>query len=149
VAGGNKRIIIRPLRERELDDMVRLWKVAGLSYKPRGRDRMALLEAQRRRHPELFIGAFAGRELVGAAIASDDGRKAWINRLAVHPDHRRSGLALAMIDHCERLFRRSGRGIFCVHIEKGNSASMRLFRKAGYHREHDIFYYTKRVSEDY
>lgn len=144
-----EKVRIRPLREDELPDMVRLWKLAGLSFKPRGRDRMDLLKVQRRRDPGLFLGAFADNKLVGVTIASDDGRKAWINRLAVHPSFRRGGLALMMIDRCEQILRKRGRGIFCVHIESDNEPSMKLFERAGYHREDDIFYYTKRDRKDY
>ena len=140
---------IRPLKESELGSLYELWTAAGLHFKSKGRDSISNLRKQRRHDPSLFVGAFEGSDLVGAVIASDDGRKAWINRLAVVPQARRKGIASLLVRHCERVLRKRGRGIFCVHIEDGNPESVQLFAKEGYSREFDIFYYTKRDSKDY
>jgi ribosomal protein S18 acetylase RimI-like enzyme len=141
--------ILRPLRSGEIALLWELWKAAGLPFKPNGRDSLANLRRQRMRDPPLFVGAFIGPKLVGAAIASDDGRKGWINRLAVASDARGKGIATMLIRYCERIFRRRGRLLFCVHIEGYNQESMRLFEGQGYHKEEDIFYYTKRESNEY
>lgn len=145
----NRNFTIRQLTESELRDMVELWKRARLSFRPKGRDRISSLRLQLSRDPEMFVGAFADGKMIAAAIGSDDGRRAWINRLAVDPSHRRKGVALAMIEHFERVFRRRGRRLFCAHIEADNRPSMRLFEKAGYRRQTHIIYYAKRERPDY
>lgn len=142
-------IKIRPLKESELPRLRELWIASGLSFKPKGRDSPSNLRQQRRNDPAMFVGAFEGQKMLGAVIASDDGRKAWINRLGVMPDARGRGIATALIKHCEKVLRRRGRRIFCVHIEHDNPESMRLFAKEGYHKEDLIFYFTKRDSKDY
>ena len=142
-------IRMRPLKETELEDLRELWIESGLSFKPKGRDSKSNLRTQRNRDPSLFVGAFDGKRMLGAVIASDDGRKAWINRLAVVPDARGRGIATALIEHCEGILRRRGRHIFCVHIEHDKSESMRLFETCGYKREKEIFYYTKRDTKNY
>ncbi len=149
MAARTNRPRIRQMRRQEVSDLPILWTNAGLPFRPKGRDSMRNLLRQRDRDPELFIGAFMKGEMVAAAIASDDGRKAWINRLAVVPEHRHRGLALAMIRRCESVMRRRGRHVFCVLIEDYNDESMNLFGKAGYMREESIHYYTKRDSGDY
>lgn len=145
----NRDFTIRQLTESELRDMIELWRRAGLSFRPRGRDRISSLKLQLLRDPEMFVGAFADGKMIAAAIGSDDGRRAWINRLAVDPSHRRKGVALAMIEYFERVFRRRGRRLFCAHIEADNQPSMRLFEKAGYRRQTHILYYAKRERPDY
>ena len=142
-------IVIRPLKESELGDMINVWKESGLPYRTKGRDGLPSLKKQRRIDPKLFVGAFSGKRLIGAVIASDDGRRAWINRLAVIPEERGKGIATALIRHCERTLRRRGRELFCVHIEHDNPESMKLFSKEGYKREDLIFYYAKRDRKDY
>jgi len=142
-------IKMRPLKESELEDLGNLWAASGLSFKSKGRDSRSNLRRQRKEDPSLFVGAFEGKKMLGAVIASDDGRKAWINRLAVGPDARGKGVAKALIRHCEEKLRSRGRHIFCVHIEHDNVESMKLFEKEGYRREDLIFYYTKRDSKDY
>jgi len=144
-----KDVKIRPLKESELTRLYELWTTAGLHFKSKGRDSMSNLRRQRKADPSLFVGAFEGSSLVGAVIASDDGRKAWINRLAVTPQARRKGVGTLLVRHCELILRKRGRGIFCVHIEDDNPESVRLFAKEGYSRELNIFYYTKRDSKDY
>ena len=148
--GGKKdKTHIRPLKVTELKAMRRIWTVAGLPYKPRGRDSPQRLVKQLKDKPTLFLGAFSDGKLVGAVLCSDDGRKGWINRLAVLPEFTGRGIATALITQSEKALRRRGTHIFCIHIEGENDDSTRLFEKAGYHRETDIFYYTKRERDTY
>ena len=140
---------LRPLRSSEVVLLWELWTDAGLPFRPKGRDSLANLKRQRMRDPLLFVGAFIGPKLVGAVIASDDGRKGWINRLAVASDSRGKGIATMLIRHCESILRRRGRLLFCVHIESYNQESMSLFERQGYRKEEEIFYFTKRESNDY
>ncbi len=140
---------LRRMRAAEVKLLWRLWSESGLPYKPKGRDSLASLKRQRLEDPELFVGAFKGKEMVGAAIASDDGRKGWINRLAVSPEARGQGIGSRLIRHCERTLRERGRRLLCVHIEDYNEESMSLFENHGYHREEGIYYYTKRERKDY
>jgi len=138
---------IRPLREGELHAMMRVWESAGLLYRPTGRDSLERLKEQRKACPDLFLGAFVNERLVGVAIASDDGRKGWINRLAVLPEARRHGIGTAMVEECERALRARGRGVFSILIEGENQASENLFLGMGYKLEEDIKYYAKRDSQ--
>lgn len=149
MAARNSSLKIRPLKSKEIPLLGELWTEAGLSFKPTGRDSLRNLRRQWLRDPDLFIGVFLGEKMIAAVIASDDGRKAWINRLAVVPEGRHKGIALELIDRCEAVLRKRGRHIFCVHIEDDNEESVRLFDKAGYNREECIHYYTKRDRNDY
>ena len=56
---------------------------------------------------------------------------------------------MALILEAERALRKRGRRLFCIHVESDNESSMRLFEKAGYAREEEIFYFTKRERKSY
>jgi ribosomal protein S18 acetylase RimI-like enzyme len=140
---------IRPLNEDEIPNMVDVWVKAGLPYRPKGRDSIDSLRIQWRADPELFIGAFEGDLMVGVVLATDERRKAWINRLAVLPDARRRGVAKEIVAYCEKMFHERGRGIFCVLIESDNAESEELFEGLGYKHEKDIHYFAKRDSNEF
>ncbi|MBU1157759.1 MAG: GNAT family N-acetyltransferase [Candidatus Thermoplasmatota archaeon] len=142
-----KDMVIRPIREEELGTLVNLWKDSGLPFRPEGRDRMDRLSQQRKDDPDLFIGAFEKGTMIGAVIASDDGRKGWINRLAVLPAFRRKGVGIDLVEESEKVLRKRERKVFAILIEGDNRASEDLFVGAGYKREDDIIYYVKRDDE--
>ncbi|MBX5327979.1 MAG: GNAT family N-acetyltransferase [Candidatus Bathyarchaeota archaeon] len=139
---------IRKLTIDNYEEIVRLWRKAGLPFKPKGRDSKEAIAAQMRANPEFFLGVFENNRLVGVAILSSDMRKGWINRLAVDPDYRNRGFAKALISESEQIFRKHGLGIFCALIEDYNTASKKLFKECGYVEHRDILYFSKRDSEE-
>jgi N-acetylglutamate synthase len=144
-----KEVSIRPLKEGELDAMRKMWRAAGLPYRPKGRDSLQNLEKQRRSAPGYFLGAFKGGRLIGVSLVTDDGRKGWINRLAVRPDEQRKGVATLLVSESETILRRKGIRLLCTHIELGHDGSFALFKKLGYRVENEIVYLTKRDNESY
>lgn len=80
---------IRNLAKNDYDAMIQLWLRADLPIRIKGRDSKSAIESQMRSSPDFFIGAFEKSGLVGIVVVSSDGRKGWLNRLAVNPDYRR------------------------------------------------------------
>lgn len=141
-------IEIRELKPEDYEKIVEVWKDAGLPFKPLGRDSFQEIEKQMQRNPDLFIGAFIEGELAGVCIGSEDGRKGWINRVAVKKEFQRRGIARLLIAEAEKRLRARGLKIICVLIEDWNNASLSLFQKAGYVLHKDIFYLSKREGEE-
>lgn len=137
-------IKIKPLTIEEYDKIIQLWRRAALPYKPQGRDTRSAISEQISRSPDLFLGAFAGETLIGVIIGSDDGRKGWINRLAVDPDYQRQGLAGRLVEEIERELRMRGRRIIAVLVESWNGGSLELFQRCGYILDRSILYLSKR-----
>jgi predicted N-acetyltransferase YhbS len=147
-ASRNDDIDIRQISAEHIERTISLWKEAGLPTKPGGRDTVENLRKQLSEDPDLFIGAFDGETMVGVIIGSDDGRKGWVNRLAVIPDRRGCGIAGRLLECCEDALRKRGRQIICTLIEEDNSNSHQLFTSKGYKREDEIIYYAKRDADD-
>ena len=139
---------IRPLIKEDYEALIRLWQASGLSHRPKGRDERAAILKQMEQEPRLFIGAFERGVMVGSIIASHDTRKGWINRLAVHPDHRRRGIAVKLVEEAEDALRKKGFKIFATLIEGVNPESKALFERCGYYTHDDIVYVSKRDSQD-
>jgi GNAT superfamily N-acetyltransferase len=139
---------IRRLSIDDYDEMVRVWGVAGLPTKLNGRDSRAMITVELSRECCASYGAFEAERLVGLVITNYDGRRGWVNRLAVDPDYRGHGLASALIRECESFLSKYGEVVICGLIEELNSPSMELFEKNGYRCEPSITYWTKRPRPD-
>lgn len=138
--------------ELSLDDYERwmdVWQRAGLhSVRPRGRDSRAAFARQLASSTHTMIGLEVGAKLVGVVLATQDGRKGWINRLAVLPEHRHHGYAARLVAEAERVLRDQGMTVIAALIEPENDASLALFRKLGYIEAMGMHYVSKRESRD-
>ncbi len=140
---------IRPIGTEEVGAVIELWESAGLEYRPVGRDSVENLKEYFAGNADICLGAFAGDTLVGAAIGSDDGRKGWINRLAVAPRQRRKGIAAALLHKLEEALRARGRKVFAATIYSDNDASINLFRQNGFSCTTRIAYLRKADTDDF
>ncbi len=138
----------RQLSINQYDDIINLWKKAGLPFRPRGRDSRAHIAQEMEGTDTAFIGIFDNNKLVAAGLATYDGRKGWINRVAVDPDYRGRGLAGKIITACEQFLEGIGAEIIACLIEDYNKPSMALFQKHGYILGKDILYFSRRKSPD-
>ena len=69
---------------------------------------------------------------MGTVLGTNDTRKAWINRLAVHPEYRRRAIGARLVRECERVLRKRGLEMFAALIEPDNVGSAAFFRSLGY-----------------
>jgi len=125
-----------------------VWEASGLPVRAGGRDSREQFERQMAGDLQRAIGVKQGDELVGVVLTTHDGRKGWINRLAVRPDFRRRGAGKCLIAGAERLLHAQGIGIIAALIEDWNAPSLALFQGAGYSVHPDIHYLTKRDSDE-
>jgi ribosomal protein S18 acetylase RimI-like enzyme len=139
---------IRRLTIDDYDSIIKVWSDAGLPYKPKGRDSRENLTLELQRPNSAFFGLFEQERMIGVGIANFDGRKGWINRVAIDPDKRGLGLAGKLISACEEFLYRCGAKVICALIEEINSPSMACFSKAGYTCLKEVTYWSKRPSWD-
>lgn len=140
-----ENLIIRTLKSDDLLDVHALWKEAGLLFRPMGRDSLSRIGQEIRETRNFVLGAYLGHALVGVALGSDDGRKGWINRVAVRPAYRKQGIAHMLIAHCEKIFQTRGLGLVCCLIDEENTPSLELFNKEGYKLHREILYLKKPI----
>jgi ribosomal protein S18 acetylase RimI-like enzyme len=142
---GLNMAAIRRLTIDDYNAMMGLWQLAGLhSLRPQGRDSRAAVAAQMDAG-QVILGLEEDGELIGVVVITQDTRKGWINRLAIHPDYRRKGYAAKLIAAAEDELRAMGLHIFTALIESENVSSQALFAREGY-KTHDIVYVSKRDS---
>ncbi len=130
----------------EYDSLINVWKKASLPFKPEGRDTKENILNQLKITNNCFFVAVVDNKLVGAIIASHNGRKGWINRLAVLPEFREKGIAAALIKKSEVFFLSNNIKIFACLIEDWNDLSTSFFQNKDYTEHKDIIYFTKKLS---
>jgi len=124
---------IRAARFDEIEAVLTFWRKAA-----EGTDRHDTVEGVLRlmeRDPEALLIAELNGETVGTLIAGWDGWRAHLYRLAVHPDHRRKGIATALINAAEERF--AGFDAFRADamVLDENVVAHRSWRAAGYARQ--------------
>jgi ribosomal protein S18 acetylase RimI-like enzyme len=135
---------IREYRTEDYESVLELWAGAGLPFKPEGRDRRDSIDTQVRRPNMIFLVAESEGTLVGTVIATHEGRKGWINRLAVDPGFRRRGIGSRLVREAEDRLKGLGMDVLACLIEEGNDASVRTFETLGYERHPEIHYFVKK-----
>jgi N-acetylglutamate synthase len=133
------------LGEPHYEEILDLWRRAGLTIRDEGRDSARAFARQMRWGVQRVVGLRKEGRLVAVAVLTHDGRKGWVNRLAVDPTHRRRGLARRLVVEAERWFTQElGLEVWAALIERDNLASQALFEQMGYGC-HDIVYMSKRT----
>lgn len=131
---------IRTATPQDLDAVLALWPAAsahavvgahrtGLA-RLLATDGEALLVAEAPTEAE--TGARSERQLIGSLIASWDGWRGSFYRLAVHPDHRRQGLATALVREGERRLHARGAERLAAIVAEEDPGAHDFWLAAGY-----------------
>jgi ribosomal protein S18 acetylase RimI-like enzyme len=121
---------IRPLRAGEAGALLGLWAAADATPsvtdsveeidRARGHDRLACLVAE------------ADGAIIGSIFASFDGWRGNMYRLAVHPGHRRRGVARRLVAAAEEVLGAWGVRRITALVEKDHPAAVAFWGAAGY-----------------
>jgi len=142
---ANETISQRTLTLDDHEAILDLWQRSGLpSIRPLGRDSHNAMADQFATGVQHIIGLEEGDRLVALIVATHDGRKGWLNRLAVDPAYRHRGLARRLIASAEEWLALQGIIVWAVLIEDNNPSSLQLFQSEGYQLSPDILYLSKR-----
>ena len=142
------QITIRKANQQDIDTIIQIWRNAELTHKPNGRDTKENLHSQLLLPQIRIFVASLKNEDVGTIMVTHDGRKGWLNRLAVLKNCRNKGIAQKLIAHSEKWLARNGIEIYATLIDDPNDPSMNLFMKAGYTKHNDIVYFTKKKNPE-
>ena len=137
-------MVVRPCRLEECPEVLQLWTAAEAD--PTVTDTLEDIERLVRENGDLFLVAEHDASVVGTVIATWDGWRGHIYRLAVRPAFRRMGIGRALIREAERrLVARGSRRIVCLvlHEDAQAVAFWDALRDEGYERNTRAVRYIK------
>ena len=143
LADGLGRMIIREFQVEDYDEVLRLWKEAGLILRPG--DELDAIKLKLERDPDLFLVAEEGGEIIGGVMGAWDGRRGWVNHLAIRSSFQRRGVANRMLDELEARLVRKGAKKVNAQIYQWNTKSLEFFKARGYEVHSDLIMIGKRL----
>jgi ribosomal protein S18 acetylase RimI-like enzyme len=122
--------MIRSATPDDVDSALELWLASGgeptVTDTPEGMRR--LLETD----PDALLVAESAGAMVGSLIAAWDGWRGSFYRLTVHPDHRRRGLATALLRAAERRLSARGAVRLTAIVTGDDPVAVAFWTAAGY-----------------
>jgi ribosomal protein S18 acetylase RimI-like enzyme len=134
---------IRRVVAEDYDALLAVWQAAGSDVEPSRRESREAFARQLAMFADLHLVAVEGERIVGVVLGSHDGRKGWINRLAVDPAYQRRGIGAMLVTAVDTAIRGHGITIVCALVELDNAASASLFRQLGYADNVPVIYFRK------
>ena len=126
---------IRECLIEEAEALLALWQVAGTS--PSVTDTVA--DIQRTiESPASVLVAEANQRIVGSLIATFDGWRGNMYRIAVHPDYRRRGIGRALVAEGERCLAKQGVKRITALVEEKYPWAITFWSSVGYEIEPGI-----------
>jgi len=121
---------VRACDASDFEDVSNLWARCNLSV-PHN-DPRAMFDRKCAYQPDLFlVGEVEGR-IVAGVMAGYEGRRGWINLLAVDPDHRRRGLGREMMDVAHERLAELGCPKVNLQIRVWNTDAIAFYERLGY-----------------
>jgi ribosomal protein S18 acetylase RimI-like enzyme len=124
-------MLVRSAREEDVPNVLELWSLARSTHATTP-DRAEDIERLVREMPGSLLVADDDGPLVGVLIAAWDGWRGNMYRLAVHPDHRRRGIALDLVQRGEQQLRGKGARRITALVAREDDVAGALWVTAGY-----------------
>jgi hypothetical protein len=120
--------------------LMRLWEEAGLGFTPS--EVPAELAAVLERDALVLVDEDKTGEIRGSVFGTFDGRRGWVNRLAVIPARRRQGIATALLTELEQRLVTLGCAWVNLLIDVDNGGVTGFYTALGY-EAHDVIFMAK------
>lgn len=121
----------------DFDSVIHLWEKTGLILSPS--DTAEGMKKKLKRDPELFFVTEEDQQIIGVVMGSYDGRRGWINHLAVDPAYQGRKIGQVMILELEKRFKQAGCEKVNLLIELSNKEVQSFYEKQGYRKDDLIF----------
>jgi ribosomal protein S18 acetylase RimI-like enzyme len=133
-------MVIRSATVADAYGLVSLWAAAGLRFNPL--DVAGELASVLARDSLVLVDIDDAGEIAGAVLGTFDGRRGWVNRLAVRADSRGRGIAAGLMASLEERLAAAGCAKVNLLIEPDNAEVSGFYARLGY-QTHDLIFMEK------
>ena len=134
-------MIYRARHIADYDQVAKLWRdCEGLSI--RDADSVAGIERYLERNPGLSFVAEADARIVASLMAGHDGRRGYIQHLAVDPEQRNQGIAGRLLELCLQALQAQGIVKSHVHVLNSNQPGRDFWSRRGWVHRDEIEMYS-------
>ena len=117
----------------DYDEVFTLWQEAeGVGLHPDECDSRHGVARYLARNPGMCFVARDGVKLVGAVLCGHEGRRGYLNHLAVSEKYRRQGIGTALVGRCSTALKEAGIAKCNLFVFAANDGAMEFWRKIGW-----------------
>lgn len=124
-------VTIREIRSEDYEALIRFWESI---------DEIELDDSEGKQDFEFFLRRNKGmsflaldkEEVIGACLASHNGRRGFLDHLATAPSHRRKGLGKMLVEKCLKVLQAEGIKRNYVFLFKKNAEGRAFFEHIGW-----------------
>ena len=138
-------LFIRPYRKEDKRAVIDLWIECNLVIPANNPEKD--IERKLAVNPELFLVGILNETLVATCMAGYEGRRGWINLLAVAAQYRRRGIATRIMAEAEKCLKAMGCPKINLQVRTSNTAVIQFYKKLGF-SDDDVVSLGKRLVPD-
>ena len=126
-----KSVVIQEMVIDDYDEVRALWELSD-GIEVSDIDSSASIDRFLRRNAGLSFVAREDDQLVGAVLCGHDGRRGYIDHLAVHPSYRRQGVGRSLVSRCLFHLMRIGIRRWNLFVLKNNQDARNFWTHLGW-----------------
>ena len=138
------RIEYRVMQNSDIQAVLSFWKkIEGVHLHSNGEETYDSIGRYLQRNPDLSFVAICESEIVGAVMCGHDGRRGYLNHLAVSPEYRRQGIAKQLLNSVEDELKKVGIRKEALFVLCNNASAQAFYEHIGWKEETIVKVYAK------